>query len=97
MKNTINQFISLGLGVAAASKEQVEKLVNELVAKGEISKNESKDMVNQLLEKGQQAKKDMDAVIKTKVQQALKELDVVTIEEYRELERRIALLEQKSE
>ncbi|WP_445506142.1 phasin family protein [Niallia sp. 03190] len=97
MKNVINQFISLGIGVAAASKEQVEKLVNDLVAKGEISKNESKDIVNQLLEKGQQTKKEMDGIIKTKVQQALKELDVVTMEEYRELERRIALLEQKSE
>ncbi|WP_445486903.1 phasin family protein [Niallia sp. 03133] len=97
MKNTINQFISLGLGLAAASKEQVEKMVNDLVARGEVSKNDSKDMVNQLLEKGYQAKKEMDGVVKTKVQQALKELDVVTMEEYRELERRIAVLEQKSE
>ncbi|WP_075980006.1 phasin family protein [Bacillus massilinigeriensis] len=97
MKNIFDQMISLGLGAAVASKEQIEKFVNDLVAKGELSKTESKEMVDRFIEKGEAAKKDLDEIVKTKVQQALKELNLVTIEELKELEKRIELLEKKGE
>ncbi|MFB6468499.1 phasin family protein [Cytobacillus sp. Hz8] len=97
MKNLFDQIISLGIGAAVASKEQIEKIVDELVAKGELNKNESKEMIEKLIEKGETAKKDLDDLVKTKVQQALKEWDLVTMEEYHELEKRIAALEEKSE
>ena len=48
MKNLIDQFITLGFGLMAVSKEQVEKMVNELVEKGEITRKESKEMVEKI-------------------------------------------------
>lgn len=93
MRNLFSQFLSLSLGAAVASKEQVEKVANELVAKGEISKNEAKEMIENLVKKGESTRKDMDELVKSKVQQALKELDLVTMEEYRQLEKRIEQLE----
>lgn len=97
MKNFFDQFFSLGLGVMVASKEQVEKVVNELVEKGEISKKESMEMMEKLIEKGDKTKKDLDETVKARVQQALRELDLVTMEDYRKLEARVAQLEKKSE
>lgn len=97
VKNFFDQFISLGIGVMAASKEQIEKVVNELVDKGEITRRESKEMVDKLIAKGDQAKKELDQTIKEKIQQALKEFDLVTMEEYRKLEERVAELEKKPE
>lgn len=91
----IKQVFSLGLGAAITTKEQIEKTVDSLVKKGEVSKEESKELINQWVEKGEQAKQDLDGIIKTRVNQALTSLNLVTKDEFKELERRIQLLENK--
>lgn len=93
----LKQVFSLGLGAAVTTKEQIEKTVDALVKKGEVSKAESKELINQWLEKGEQAKQDLDEMIKTRVNQALSNLNLVTKDEFNELERRIRLLETKEE
>lgn len=91
----LKQVFSLGLGAAVATKEQIEKTVETLVKKGEVSKEESKELINQWVEKGEQAKQDLDDIIKTRVNQALTSLNLVTKDEFNELERRIRVLETK--
>jgi polyhydroxyalkanoate synthesis regulator phasin len=93
MKNFINQVFSLGLGAAIASKEQIEKIVNDLVKKGELSNAESKEWIDKLTERGVQARKELDDIVKTRIHQVLNELNLVTKDEVRELERRIEILE----
>lgn len=93
----LKQVFSLGLGAAVATKEQIEKTVDSLVKKGEVSKAESKELINQWMEKGEQAKQDLDEMINTRVNQALSNLNLVTKDEFNELERRIRLLETKEE
>lgn len=93
MKNLINQVISLGLGAAITSKEQIEKIVNDLVTKGELSKAESKEWIDKLTERGAQARKELDEIVKLRIKQVLDELNLVSKDEVRELERRIEMLE----
>jgi polyhydroxyalkanoate synthesis regulator phasin len=95
MKNFINQVFSLGLGAAVASKKQIEKIVNDLVTKGELSKAESKEWIDKLTERGVQARKELDDIVKTRIHQVLNELNLVTKDEVRELERRIEILERE--
>ncbi|MGE7604158.1 phasin family protein [Peribacillus sp. NPDC097675] len=90
-------IFSLGIGAAAATKEQIEKTVDTLVKKGDISKEESKDLIKQWVEKGEQAQKHIDDTVKVKVNQALNGLNLATKEEVQALERRIAALEQKNQ
>ncbi|WP_071394929.1 phasin family protein [Bacillus tuaregi] len=89
------QVFTLGLGAAVVTKEQVEKMVDTLVQKGEVSRNESKELIQQWVEKGEQAKQEIDDIVKTRVNQALTNLNLVTKEDYQELERRIQALENK--
>lgn len=91
------QVFSLGLGAAITTKEQIEKTVDALVKKGEVSKDESKELINQWVERGEQAKQEIDDIIKTRVNQALTSLNLVTKEEFKELERRIKALENKED
>ena len=56
---------------------------------------ESKELVNQWIEKGEQAKQELDDIVKTRINQVLSSFDLVTKEEYQELERRIEELESK--
>lgn len=93
MKELISKGFSLGLGLAAASKEQVEKLVDELVKKGEMTKSESSAFVNELLEKGDKLRAEIDEMIELRTKQLLKSLHVATKEEMEELRARIVQLE----
>lgn len=89
------QIFTLGLGAAVITKEQIEKRVEALVQRGEISKNDSKELIQQWVEKGEEARQEIDDIVKTRVNQALTSLNMVTKEEFQELERRIQALENK--
>ena len=91
------QIFTLGLGAAVITKEQIEKTVEGLVAKGEISRTESRELINQWAEKGEQAKQEIDDIVKTRVNQVFSSFNLVTKEEFEDLERRIAALENKQD
>lgn len=73
MKDTIGKAISLGLGLALAGKEQVEKTFDELVKKGEIGKAESKALVEELLVKGEELRRQVETMARERVQAILGE------------------------
>ncbi|MGG4265915.1 phasin family protein [Peribacillus simplex] len=93
----LKNVFSLGLGVAAATKDQIEKTVDSLVKKGEISKEDSKDLIKNWVEKGEQAQKQLDDSVKAKVNQAFNGLNLATKEEVQDLERRIQILEKQNQ
>jgi polyhydroxyalkanoate synthesis regulator phasin len=93
----LKNVFSLGLGAAAATKDQIEKAVDSLVKKGEISKEDSKDLIKNWVEKGEQAQKQLDDSVKAKVNQALNSLNLATKEEVQDLERRIQILEKQNQ
>ncbi|RGR84983.1 MULTISPECIES: phasin family protein [Heyndrickxia] len=95
MLDRMNQLLSLGLGVAVLSKEQVEKAVDKLVDRGNLTKAESKLLIDDLLEKGEQSKQELNEVIKTRVTQLLSEMNVATKDEVKELQLRIQQLEER--
>ena len=96
IRDIINKTFSLGIGAAVTSKEQIEKLVDELVKKGEVSQAESKSMVDEMMKKGDEARAEFEQQINVKVKQRLAELDLATKEDIERLENRIALLEAKN-
>ncbi|OLN29718.1 phasin family protein [Desulfosporosinus metallidurans] len=95
MKDLISKGLALGLGLAVVSKEQIEKLVDELVKKGEVSTSESKELVRELFEKGEAEKKEMNSRIHEQVEKLLKDLNIPTKADLERLEQRIQELENK--
>ncbi|MCQ6561738.1 phasin family protein [Paenibacillus mendelii] len=95
MRDTINKAISLGLGIAIASKEQIEKTVEELVKKGEINRSESMDLVDELMKKGGEAKQHMETVVRERVNGMLGESRLATKEDIARIEQRLDALERK--
>ncbi|WP_127532636.1 phasin family protein [Paenibacillus kobensis] len=95
MKDLFNKAVSFGLGAAIATKEQAEKLVEELVNKGEVNKSESKQMVDDLLRKGREVQASIDARIKEYVRSALNEANLTTKDDYNQLQLRVADLERR--
>lgn len=95
MRDMLNKAVSLGFGLAVASKEQIEKLADEWVKKGELSRAESKEFVEELVKKGEEARDKADTMIRDRVQTVLGEGRYATKEELERLVRRIDALELK--
>ena len=96
LRDLLNKTFSLGIGAAVTSKEQIEKFVDDLVKKGEVSQSESKSMVEDLMKKGDEARAEFEQQINVKVKQRLAEMNLATKEDIERLENRIALLEAKN-
>ncbi|HBW38575.1 phasin family protein [Desulfosporosinus sp. BICA1-9] len=97
MKDLIKKGLALGLGLAVVSKEQIEKLVDELVKKGEVTTAESKDLVQELFEKGETERKQINERFRGQFAQLLKDLNIPTKTDLDHLEQRIAALEKVKE
>lgn len=93
IKDFLDRMFTLGIGAAIASKEQIEKLADELVEKGNVAKEESADIVDELMKKGKEYQSKFEASIKEKVKQTLKDHDFVTKEEFDKLKKRVEELE----
>ncbi|ADU28900.1 phasin family protein [Evansella cellulosilytica] len=97
MRSTVGKAISLGLGLAIAGKEQIEKTVDELVKRGEVKKEESKALIDELLRKGDETKEQMEEIVKERVDAILGDSKLVRKKDLIEIERRLAKLEQEKE
>lgn len=95
MKDLINKAFSLGLGLAASTKDQAEKLAQELSARSQMSKADSQSFVNGLIERGQEARLGIESSVKERMKQTAQDLNLGTRDEIRRLEERIARLEEK--
>ncbi|MFS0728081.1 phasin family protein [Paenibacillus sp. 1P07SE] len=95
MRDTLGRALSLGFGLAMAGKEQVEKTIEELVRKGEVSRAESKDLVDDLVKRGDEVRDQIEAAVRVRTQEMLREGGIATREEMARLELRIEQLEAK--
>ncbi|SEU12707.1 phasin family protein [Paenibacillus sp. NFR01] len=95
MSDLFKKAISLGVGLTIVSKEKVEKVVDELVKKGELAPSESKALVDRLVERGEEERGAFKTAVTEQVQRILKELKVPAQSDLAVLEERIAELERR--
>lgn len=95
MNDPVNRLITLGLGVIAASKEQIEKAVDELVKKGEVTRNESKALTEELVKKGEETRRQIETMVRERMNAILGEKRFATREDIARIEQRLEALERK--
>ncbi|WP_054958072.1 phasin family protein [Paenibacillus dakarensis] len=97
MSDLLKKAISLGLGLTVISKEKVEKIVDDLVERGELASSESNALVNRLIERGEEEQSQIKAIIYEQVKRTLSDMEVPSESDVASLEQRIAALEAKVE
>ena len=97
MKSLIQKGIYIGLGLAMLSKEQVEKIVEELVKKGEVPVTESKNWVSDIINKGEKQQQVFEAKLREKIKEVLVELNIASKDDLAQLEERIKNLKTREE
>ena len=94
-RDLLSNMLSLGLGVVAISKEQVEKMVDRLVKRGEMAPEEAKKMVSEIMEKGREGREQLAESIRKQLKRALSELELPTRDDLNALKDRIQVLEER--
>jgi polyhydroxyalkanoate synthesis regulator phasin len=97
MNDWIKKGFYLGLGAAFASKEKMEKYMNDLVAKGEMAPNEATRIIDDLSEKGKGKREEWNEQFREEITSSLKQLGFATKEEMNELNGQLQALEKKVE
>jgi polyhydroxyalkanoate synthesis regulator phasin len=96
MKDIIEKSINLGLGIAATTKEKVESLVDELIAKGQLEKQEKSKAVTEILDKLEKSETEFKKKTSAVVKEAVNKLDYTTQKDIKELRRIVSNLEKKN-
>ena len=82
-----------GIGVISLTQEKIEEFTQEMVKKGEISKDEGKKFVKEILSEQEKQLKDIEEKINEKVRENIKKSGVVMKSDIASLERKIEKLE----
>ncbi|MEW6746101.1 MAG: hypothetical protein AB1486_25450 [Planctomycetota bacterium] len=94
MSEGLRRLLDLGLGLAVLTKETAESIVNELVSKGQVSREEGRKLLDNLGTKGEQLRADLGRHVAELVKTQLASLDLVRGERVAALEKRVRELEQ---
>lgn len=85
----INKVINLGFGALIVTKENVEELIDEMVKKGEIKKDEAKAQANELFKKVLSSKQEITSTIEKIVENVLHKLDIPTRNELQQMQKKL--------
>ncbi len=87
----------LGIGVLSITEEKIKQVVNELVEKGEMNKEEGKTLVHELLTEKKKQMQDFDEKISKDVQNAIGKSKIASKDDVSRLEDKITELEKTIE
>lgn len=93
--NLMKKAFYLGLGALTITREKAEKVINDLEAKGEISKDEGKEFVDEVIQKGEEQKKEIRKIVAENIDEFKKDYGFVTRADYNALEERLKKIEEK--
>lgn len=92
LRTIVRDSFFFGIGAISMTREKVEELVSELVKRGEMTRGEGKRLAEELTGAIDRARKEIDRQISKGTKSAAEALNLVTREEMKELERKVARL-----
>ncbi len=93
MSDMLRKMGLFGIGVLSLTQEKIEEFTQEMVKKGEMSKDEGKKFVKDVLSEKEKQLKDMEEKINERVKENLKQSGIVMKSDIETLEKKIEKLE----
>ncbi len=88
----LKKAVELGLGALVITRENAEKVTNDLVKKGKLKRNEGKNLIQVMVKKGEMEEKKIEAEVAKIFRKTLSNLDLVSKADIRHLESEIKKL-----
>ncbi|MHB2020598.1 MAG: phasin family protein [Candidatus Xenobia bacterium] len=95
MDFNIEKLFLAGLGAGLMAKERVEDTLNQLVNKGELTKEQARNLVDDMSTKAESEKDKFQVRGREELRKFFGEQNLVFVEDLRKLETRLAALEEK--
>jgi polyhydroxyalkanoate synthesis regulator phasin len=95
MDDFLKKTMSFGIGLFDYTKEKVEHLVEEMVKRGEVNKQDSSQAVEELLQRAEKEQAAFWAKVKDFIDRIVSEMTLVRRTELKALEERLAALEKR--
>ena len=70
------------VGVLSLSREKIQEVVDQMVARGELNLDQGKQLVDKLVKRGQEERESMRNLVRQEVQKAVGELDLVSHKDF---------------
>ncbi len=83
------------VGVLSVSREKVQEIVDQMVARGELNLDEGKQLVDKMVKRGQEERETMRGLVRQEVQKVVGELDVVSRKDFQVLNDKLDALLKK--
>lgn len=91
-KISAEDMVKMGLGALLITKEKVEKLIDEAIKQGNISKDEGTELLNNLKNKVEVKKASTGKMVQEEIHKQLKNLGIATKEDLAALRHEITAL-----
>lgn len=72
----LERTVELGLGAAILTAESAQKVVNDLVNRGQVAREDSNDLVERLLKTGREQRESLLQMIEQTTERTLKQMDL---------------------
>jgi len=96
MIDIIKKSIYFGLGSISATKEKVEQIVDEMIEKGQLTKDQRAKAVKEIMDEAEKKEKELENVIRSSIDKILnEEVQVATKKDIAAIERRLWNIEKK--
>lgn len=93
MIDLFRKLVDLSIGVAAVTKGKAEAVVDDLVKRGELTREAGDKVVDELVNKGEEARAALKKTIESTVEELLGRLNLATKHDLEAIERRLSALE----
>lgn len=95
MKDKLKKAFLIGIGAMAATGEKIDELVDELVAKGDVTAEEGKKILDEYKEKVKANQQDISSKAKEELSKMLDKMNLATKNDLEEIKARLDAIEQK--
>lgn len=92
---TLERLILLQVGAAAATRDRVERAVEDLIAQGRVEREEGRTLVNEVMGRARERSEGARSLVDASVQQSLKGVGIPTREDHEDLIFRVEQLEHR--
>lgn len=95
MRTMLERSVLAGIGVLSMTHEKAQKIVDELIRRGEVQKDEAKDWVESLVQRGDEERQSLRKLIHDEVKSSLDELGLATKQDLQDLASKIEPLDKQ--
>ena len=93
--DVVKKAMLLGLGVISLTKEKAEEAVDDLITRGEVSREERFKMVDKLLKEAEKLEEELSGKISETVQKAITKIGLATKKDLEDISKRLAEMEKR--